>query len=74
MDLKVTGLQIENLIWLTTRDRWLAVEQDNEPSGSIQAGEFIDLLRVLLSSKNYLCFTELLVFQCSVVHVALLNQ
>jgi hypothetical protein len=44
MDLQEVGWEVMDWIDLAQdRDRWRAVE--NEPSGSIKCGEFLDLLR-----------------------------
>jgi hypothetical protein len=36
-------------------------EHDNEPSGSIKCGEFLDYLSVLVDSKEGLCSMELVI-------------
>jgi lysyl-tRNA synthetase class I len=34
------------------RDKWQACEHGNEPSGSIKCGEFLDLLKTVIVSKE----------------------
>jgi hypothetical protein len=47
-------------IWLGIGMMAGSFEHDNEPSGSIKDGEFIDLLSVLSASQEGLCSAELL--------------
>jgi hypothetical protein len=49
-------------------------EHDDEPSGSIKSGEYLDQLRCLIAPEHAFCFMELVSFQIVFLVVTILPK